>query len=282
MKKIKLIVGAISLMLIAAVIASCGNDPFKKVKAKPGKYEGIYEDEKTHKKTKYEFFFTDSSAYKVIIKDAATDNVKYTFYGKGEEKDDGYRAAASETKIDVRYQAGTLAKVTYNSEKTLSYVRSNDDKTVKLEFKEALPEFTTTLEGSIYSYTGTGCIKDYNNSEADPSKKTEDRPWGDLNTNTNKPVSYLLNFYEKGKAYLEWKEDGVKRYFWAKEVVYKKNHRINMTFDEINGPWTPGPTDPTLKTGGLNGKKRYAVFDPQNDKNSTPILAFENAPLKKQ
>lgn len=278
MKKIKLIAGAISLMLIAAVIASCGLNPFGKV-AKPGKYEGIYEDENTHKKTKYEFFFTNSSAYKVIIKDAATGNVKYKFYGKGEEKDDGFRAAASETKIDVRYQAGTVAKVTYNSEKTLSYVRSSDNNTVKLEFKEALPEFTTTLKDSKYSYSGTGCIDNYNNGGT-----TGNRPWGDLNTNTDKNVKYMLNFYDTGKAYLEWEEDGVKRYFWAKEVVYKKNHRINMTFDEIDGPWNPGSTAPTLKAGGLKDSKRYAVFDPQNDKNSAekPILAFENAPLKKE
>ena len=55
-----------------------------------------------------------------------------------------------------------------------------------------------------------------------------------------------------------------------------------MTFDEIDGPWNPGSTAPTLKAGGLKDSKRYAVFDPQNDKTSTPILAFENAPLKKQ
>ena len=265
-------------MLIAAVIASCGNNPFGKV-AKPGKYVGIYEE----KKIKYEFFFTDSSAYKVIIKDLIKDTdgkikevIKYTFYGKGEAKDDGFRAAASDTKIDVRYQAGTVAKITYNSEKTLSYVRS-DGNTVKLEFEKALPEFITTLKGSKYSYSGTGCINDYNNGG-----KTDKRPWGDLNTNTDKNVSYLLNFYDTGKAYLEWEENGVKRYFYAKEVVYKKNHRVNMTFDEIDGPWNPGSTAPTLKAGGLKDSKRYAVFDPQNDKTSTPILAFENAPLKKQ
>lgn len=273
MKKIKLIVGAISLMLIAAVIASCGNDPFKKVKAKPGIYEGIYEN------TKYEFFFTDSSAYKVIIKDNTTNAIKYTFYGKGEEKDDGYRAAASETKIDVRYQAGTVAKVTYNSEKTLSYVRSSDNKTVKLEFAKALPEFSTTLKGSKYSYSGKGCIDDYNNGG-----KTENRPWGGINTNTSKNVKYMLNFYDTGKAYLEWEEDGVKKYFYAKEVVYKKNHRINMTFDELDGSWTPeaGKTPSNLKAGGVKDSKRYVVFDPQNDKTSIPILAFENAPLKKE
>lgn len=268
MKKIKLIAGAISLMLIAAVIASCGLNPFGKVNAKPGKYVGTIDSKK------YEFFFTDSSAYKVII------NGTDTFYGKGEEKDDGFRAAASETKIDVRYQAGALANLV-DANGVLSYKRAKDSEYVKLEFEKALPEFTTDLKGSKYSYSGTGCIDNYNNGG-----KTENRPWGDLNTNTSKNVKYLLNFYDDNKAYLEWEEDGVKRYFYAKEVAYKKNHRINMTFDELDGSWTPeaGKTPSNLKAGGVKDSKRYAVFDPQNDKNSAekPILAFENAPLKKE
>lgn len=272
MKKIKLIAGAISLMLIAAVIASCGLNPFGKVHAKPGKYVGTIDSKK------YEFFFTDSSAYKVII------NGTDTFYGKGEEKDDGFRAATSETKIDVRYQAGALANLV-DANGVLSYKRAKDSEYVKLEFEKALPEFTTTLKGSIYSYSGTGCINDYNNKGTPDNKGTkDDRPWGDLNTNINKNVKYLLNFYDTDKAYLEWEEDGVKRYFYAKEVVYKKNHRINMTFDELTGQWTPeaGKTPSNLKEGGVKDSKRYAVFDPQNDKTSTPILAFENAPLKKE
>lgn len=267
MKKIKLIAGAISLMLITAVLVSCPNN-FGKVKADSKQYEG------TIGGVKYKFFFTDSDAYKVIIND------KDTFYGKGETKDDGYRAAGEGTEIAVRYQAGTVAKIIYKN-KVLSYKRASDSQYVDLELKGDLPEFTTTLKGSKYSYSGKGCIDDYNNGGT-----TENRPWGGINTNTSKNVSYLLNFYDTGKAYLEWEEDGVKKYFYAKEVVYKKNHRINMTFDELDGSWTPeaGKTPSNLKAGGVKDSKRYAVFDPQNDKNSAekPILAFENAPLKKE
>lgn len=267
MKKIKLIIGAIGLIALVAAIASCGFNPFDTVNAKPGKYEGTFES------TKYEFFFTKSSAYKVIIDGSQAK----TFYGKGETKDDGYRAAAdvpNGKSIKVRYQSGTVADLIEGKD-VLYYKRASDDKYVKLEFKGEIPKFETTLNPSKYSYTGKGRITDYNNGG-----KTEKRPWGDLNTNTGKNVKYELNFYERDKAYLTWEEDGVTKYFWAKEVVYKQYHRVNMTFDELDGHWIPeaGKNPTNLKAGGVKDSKRYAVFDPQGSGD----LIFENAPLKKQ
>lgn len=263
MKRIKFTIGAMSMIALIAVIASCGKNPFKIVDAKPGKYIGKDKDGKA-----YEFYFTKSSAYKAKI------GTNY-YYGKGEEKgsaDTKYRAAITEKTIDVHYQAGSTARLINDKDGNLLYEKVSTGEKIKLEFKEDLKASKSELENKTYKYTSAnGKIFQYDDTQNDTTDK---RPWGTLNTNTAKKVEYQIKFLPKGKAAITWTEDGTTRYFYG-TYEHKKDHRINMKVKEYasayEGEGEATPKDPKDYT-------RYAVIDPEDD----TVIGFENAPLKRQ
>lgn len=230
---------------------------FKKIAA-PGKYEGVHTNG-----VKYEFYFTDTSAYKVII--TLTDSSKVIYYGKGEAKDDGFRATGepSGKSIKVRYQSGAVADVIKGEDKVY-YKRAADGEYVELEKKEDINPFSPDLTGKKYAYSGKGLIENYG---------TDDRPMAGDKNNTAQNVKYELNFYANKKVFLSWEENNVKR-FYDGDIKHAKGFKINAEFYEAEEAWQDGK--PVQKP---NAKKisRFMVFDPAD----TDILAIENAPLRK-
>lgn len=261
MKKFSYILALICVMTIFITGCSQIKDTLKKAGMENGKYVATHKNAAGTTDVTYTIYLTASGAFKLEVGSAV-------HYGTLSPKD-GYRAAGP-VDLECMYQAGTGTKFRLDKDtKTLYYHRDADNKDLEIKldenfkFSEGIKD-AKDLYGKTFTYTGKGMISDY-----DDGGKSEKRKRGDLQTTSDKTVSYTLKVEDNGVVKYTMVEDG-KTFYYKGKVKEAKGFKVLMTLKESTNAFLDEKGD-EIKT--------YAVLEPTLTSSDKLKLAIENCLL---